>query len=158
MQQSLNPIFSQLKFQVESIKELMHCVSFFSMEQEIYPGGRTCLQLLHHLVLIPDADYKLAQGATAEEISQFYFYWEKELTTVEMLEARMDLSFSILEDAYKDLEQEDLDARSTSYWGTTYSQTEWLLMILAHLSHHRSQLFSFLKVEGEHLNSIKLFE
>ncbi|TDM12119.1 DinB family protein [Macrococcus lamae] len=158
MQQPLIPIFSQLKFQVESIKELMNCVSFFSMEQEIYPGGRTCLELLTHIVLIPEADYWLSQGASAEEIKQFYFYWQKELTTIEMLEARIDLSFSILEDAYKELEQEDLDRKSKSYWGTMYSQTEWLLVIITHLSHHRSQLFSFLKVEGEDLRTIRLFE
>ncbi|UTH13475.1 DinB family protein [Macrococcus equipercicus] len=158
MQPPLNPIFSQIKFQVESIKELMHCVSFFSMEQEIYPGGRTCLELLRHIVLLPEADYRLSQGAAEEEIRQFYFYWEKELTTIEMLEARLDLSFIMLEDAYKELEQEDLVRRSRSYWGTAYSQTEWLLTILTHLSHHRSQLFSFLKVEGEDLRTIQLFE
>lgn len=152
MQPSLEPIFSQIKWQVESLKSLFHHVNLFSMEQEIYPGGRTCGELLNHIVLIPEADYKLSQGASYEEMLQYYHYWEKELTTREMLEARLDLSYSILLDAYQELEQEELMAQTTSYWGTTFSQVEWLLMILTHLSHHRAQLYSFLKTEGENID------
>lgn len=152
MQPSLEPIFSQIKWQVESLKSLFHHVNLFSMEQEIYPGGRTCGELLNHIVLIPEADYKLSQGASYEEMPQYYHYWEKELTTREMLEARLDLSYSILLDAYQELEQEELMVQTTSYWGTTFSQVEWLLMILTHLSHHRAQLYSFLKTEGENID------
>lgn len=149
MQPALEPIFSQIKWQVESLKALFHHVNLFSMEQEIYPGGRTCRALLNHIVLIPEADYKLSQGAPYEELQQYYQYWEKELTTREMLEARLDLSYSILLDAFKELEQEELMMQTMSYWGTKFSQIEWLLMILTHLSHHRAQLYSFLKMEGE---------
>lgn len=153
MQPALEPIFSQIKWQVESLKSLFHHVNLFSMEQEIYPGGRTCRELLNHIVLIPEADYKLAQSASYEEMLQYYHYWEKELTTREMLEARLDLSYTILFDAYEELEREALMDKTESYWGTKFSQLEWLLMILTHLSHHRAQLYSFLKMEGERIDA-----
>ncbi|TDM14005.1 DinB family protein [Macrococcus bovicus] len=153
----MNEIMNQISWQIESLKQLFRRVSFFSMEQEIYPGGRTCQELLNHIVLLPEADYRLSQGVSKEEIDQFAHYWQKELTSTEMLEARLDLSFSILKDAYKELEPEDLMVKTASYWGTTYNQKEWLLVILTHLSHHRSQLYTFLKMEGEQVD-VKLFE
>ncbi|WP_165980728.1 DinB family protein [Macrococcus carouselicus] len=153
----MNETMNQIGWQIESLKKLFKHVSFFSLQQEIYPGGRTCQALLNHIVLLPEADYRLSQGATEEEIEQFYLYWEKELTSTEMLEARLDLSFSILKDAYKELEPEELAVKTASYWGTKYNQTEWLLVILTHLSHHRSQLFTFLRTEGEQLD-VQLFE
>ncbi|TDL98251.1 DinB family protein [Macrococcus brunensis] len=153
----MNEIMNQISWQIESLKQLFRRVSFFSMEQEIYPGGRTCQELLNHIVLLPEADYRLSQGASKEEIDQFTHYWQKELTSTEMLEARLDLSFSILKDAYKELEPEELMVKTTSYWGAKYNQKEWLLVILTHLSHHRSQLYTFLKTEGEQID-VKLFE
>ncbi|GGB10968.1 DinB family protein [Macrococcus hajekii] len=153
----MNEVMNQISWHVESLKRLFKYADFFSMQQQIYPGGRTCQELMNHIVLIPEADYLLSQGASQEEISQFNRYWAKELTSTEMLEARLDLSFSILKDAYKELEPEELASKTTSYWGTTYNQKEWLLVILSHLSHHRSQLYSFLKTEGVQMD-ITLFE
>lgn len=154
----LNPVFRQIQFQVDCIKLLANKVDIFMLEQEIYPGGRTCFQLLTHIALLPEADVLLIKGADKQEMDDYYMYWQKELSTIEMFEARLELSMNILSDFYRVLEEDELLEQKMTYWQTEHSYLDWLLVILMHLTHHRAQLHSAIKQFGGDISDIPLFE
>ncbi|WP_414042376.1 DinB family protein [Macrococcus animalis] len=154
----LDPIFNQIQFQVESIKQLANKVDIFMLEQEIYPGGRTCFELLTHIALLPEADLMIINGASATEMQDYYYYWQKEVTSIELFEARLELSMNILMDYYNQLEEEELLETKMTYWQTRQTYIDWLLVILTHLTHHRSQLHSAVKQFGGEIEKFNLFE
>lgn len=154
----LHPIFKQIQFQVESIKCLANKVDIFMLEQEIYPGGRTCFELLTHIALIPEADVMLIKGASEAEMHDYYHYWQKEVTSIEVFEARLELSMNILMDFYNQLEEDELLETKMTYWQTRQTYLDWLLVILTHLTHHRAELHSAIKQFGEDTETIQLFE
>lgn len=128
------------------------------LEQEIYPGGRTCFELLTHIALIPEADVMLIKGASADEMQDYYHYWQKEVTSIEVFEARLELSMNILMDFYNQLEEDELLNTKMTYWQTRQTYLDWLLIILTHLTHHRAQLHSAVKQFGGEIETIQLFE
>lgn len=128
------------------------------LEQEIYPGGRTCFELLTHIALIPEADVMLIKGASEAEMHDYYHYWQKEVTSIEVFEARLELSMNILMDFYNQLEEDELLETKMTYWQTRQTYLDWLLVILTHLTHHRAELHSAIKQFGEDTETIQLFE
>lgn len=154
----IEPIFKQIEFQVESIKTLANNVDIFMLEQEIYPGGRTCFELLTHIALIPEADVMLIKGADKSEMDDYYRYWQKEVTSIEVFEARLELSMNILQDFYNQLEEDEMLDVKITYWQTRQTYLDWLLVILTHLAHHRAQLHSAIKQFGSEKELINLFE
>ncbi|MCG7420934.1 DinB family protein [Macrococcoides goetzii] len=154
----IEPIFKQIEFQVESIKMLANKVDIFMLEQEIYPGGRTCFELLTHIALIPEADVMIIKGAGKSEMDDYYHYWQKEVTSIEVFEARLELSMNILLDFYNQLEEDEMLNMKMTYWQTRQTYLDWLLVILTHLTHHRAQLYSAIKQFGDDEGLINLFE
>ena len=86
-------------------------------------GKHSVGELLKHIAVICRADFHISGGATQEELLSNYSY---------------------LEQAFREMTEEELHQEMTSYWGVTYSRYEWLLEIVAHLYHHRGQLHAML--------------
>ncbi|WP_409270082.1 DinB family protein [Neobacillus sp. SCS-31] len=99
-------------------------------------------ELLEHLAMICHADLRIAEGLSKEEMEKFYS--EHTYKSISEIKAAIAENYGILKKAYLGLSEKELNERITSYWGVSYSRFEWLLEILAHLSHHRGQLHAIL--------------
>ncbi|MBX4151253.1 DinB family protein [Paenibacillus sp. FSL W7-1279] len=99
-------------------------------------------ELLKHIAVICRADFYISGGATQEEMDAYYE--GVSLNNLKDIQAELLSSYSHLEQAFRDMTEEELHQEKTSYWGVTYSRYEWLLEIVAHLYHHRGQLHAML--------------
>ncbi|MFE0559755.1 DinB family protein [Paenibacillus lautus] len=99
-------------------------------------------ELLKHIAVICRADFHISGGATQEEMSTYYA--GVSLNNLKDLQAELLSSYSYLEQAFREMTEEELHQEMTSYWGVTYSRYEWLLEIVAHVYHHRGQLHAML--------------
>ncbi|WP_053366589.1 DinB family protein [Bacillus sp. FJAT-27245] len=113
-------------------------------------------ELLEHLAMICIADFRIAQGYSKVEMDKFYP--EHSYKTKQEIKDAIATNYEILREAYLGYSEAELNERITSYWGVTYSRFEWLLEILAHLSHHRGQLHAILVHCGKKDPGIALFE
>lgn len=98
--------------------------------------------MLEHIAIICEADWRIANEATQEEMETFYA--NVSYKTVKSIEKGLTTNFHSLKNNYMKLSDTELLSRTTSYWGVTYTRYEWLLEILAHVYHHRGQVHAML--------------
>ncbi|MGE7837464.1 DinB family protein [Viridibacillus arvi] len=141
----LQNTFHQIQFTINSIKALIEILAESDFQIAPIEGKRTVGELVSHLAIICKADLQIIGQASMEEMNVFY-----ELNMVnskkEILE-QLNEGYEELVCYYESLP--DAFSTATSYWGTTYSQFEWLLEILAHLNHHRAQLHLYITLLGK---------
>ncbi|MEJ9217955.1 DinB family protein [Paenibacillus glucanolyticus] len=99
-------------------------------------------ELLKHIAVICRADFHISQGAAQEEMSAYYA--GVSIHNLKDIQAELLSNYSYLEQAFREMTEEELHQEMTSYWGVTYSRYEWLLEILGHVYHHRGQLHAML--------------
>lgn len=105
-------------------------------------GKHSVGELLKHIAVICRADFHISGGATQEEMSAYYA--GVSLNNLKDIQAEILSNYSYLERAFREMTEEELHQKMTSYWGVAYSRYEWLLEIVAHMYHHRGQLHAVL--------------
>jgi uncharacterized damage-inducible protein DinB len=119
-------------------------------------GMRSLAALANHLAQIPSVDYSLLRGSTEEQIVAL----ETELTRDNAEGWREVLTAGAAELAryIEHLTHDEYENNSgTAYFGRTQTNAAWLLEIITHLYHHRSQLFTYLKLNGYAVNTHTLY-
>ena len=133
---------NQIKIAITTIIEIIDKLEETDFKKRPTVNKHSIGELLEHIAIICRADLLIANGATQDEMNQFY----STVTHENLREIRDVLinNFQLLEKSYLNYTDGELHQTITSFWGVTYSRYEWLLEILAHIYHHRGQLHAVL--------------
>lgn len=151
----MEPIFNQLHIAVRSLVEMIGQLTDEDLKARPIPHKRSIQELLAHIAMICKADFLIANGATRQEMDDFYR--ENEPATPDQMKEALLQHFHFLRQKYEAYTPEQWSERTTSYWGVAYSRYEWLLEIVGHLYHHRGQLYTMLTQQGKE-PKVNLFE
>jgi uncharacterized damage-inducible protein DinB len=118
---------------------------------------RTLHELANHLAQIPLVDLRILGGAKQDEVQEL-----EENLRREDAEAWCALLREGYSEVRRYMESLTFDAfensSGTAFYGRTQTNAQWLLEIITHLYHHRSQLFTYLKLLGYPVNTKTLYE
>jgi len=117
---------------------------------------RTLAELANHLGQIPAVDYRIVKGDGELEIERL----EQSLTRENpadlvkvMQDGAVDVRRFMERLSFDDYE----NGSATAYFGRTQTHARWLLEIVTHMYHHRSQLFMYLKLRGYEVSTRDLY-
>lgn len=149
-------LLKKLHFIEKTILKLYDEVDEHTWKQSDTTGVRSVFELCHHITYIPKADLLLANSASHQEMDAFY-----QRNRLESICEMKQMFIYHMKQLYAHIEcmpECEKQRESTSYWGATYTQQEWMLEICIHLVHHRAQLHQLLLQEREKPLSICLFQ
>ncbi len=135
-------VIHQIEVAVNTIIKIIDNLSEVDLQKRPTPNKHSIGELLEHLAVICEADWRIANGASKEEMDDFYS--GVSYKTLESIKQGLLTNLKALKNNYRNLSEEELLTETTSYWGLTYSRYEWLLEILTHVYHHRGQLHAML--------------
>lgn len=151
-----NSALNQIEIALNTTIEIIDALEETDLQKRLFVNKRSIGELLEHIAVICKADFLISNGATQEEMNDYYSSISLK-SKKDVKEAIVD-NYQFLKDNYMNLAETQLHEHSTSYWGTTYTKYEWLIEIVAHVYHHRAQLHTMLvHGYGKELN-ILLFE
>lgn len=133
---------------VRTTRALIQLIQPEDWDKRPIPGKRSVYEVAVHLAVLLEADLRIATGAAADEMAQFY---AAPVPSGQLID-RLDQSWRYYQDRL-----ENGFAAETTYWGVSDSSTGWLLEAAVHLYHHRSQLFDYLNLLGYDIQ-LDLFE
>ncbi|HDX9577140.1 TPA: DinB family protein [Bacillus pseudomycoides] len=145
----------QLEIAIHSTILMLEQITYTELQQRPLKNKRSLFEICTHLSLICHADFLILNEASKEELDTFYT--QHTLHTLEEVHQTTKEGFQLLSKAFQTYSLTELEEVTHSYWGASYSRFEWLLEIIAHFYHHRSQLHTLL---AEHVKDpqISLFE
>jgi uncharacterized damage-inducible protein DinB len=147
---------NQIEIALKTTIEMVETIEEADSQQRPDDNKRSIGELLEHIAVICKADLLISNGATQKEMDEYYS--SVALLNMQDIKNAIADNYKTLKDIYMNLTEIELQERTTSYWGVTYSRYEWLLEIVAHIYHHRAQLHTLLVYCcGKDLN-ISLFE
>jgi uncharacterized damage-inducible protein DinB len=147
---------NQMEIALKTIIEIIETLEEADLQKMPASNKRSIGELLEHIAVICKADLLIANSATQKEMSEYYS--SVSLKSVNAIKDAIAYNYETLKESYSNLTETELQERTTSYWGVTYTRYEWLLEIVAHIYHHRAQLHTLLVFcYGKDLN-ISLFE
>lgn len=147
---------NQIEIALNTTIEIIDALEESDLQKRLSVNKRSLGELLEHIAVICKADFLISNGATQEEMNDYYS--SISLKSVKDVKEAIVDNYHFLKDNYMNLTETQLHELSTSYWGTTYTKYEWLIEIVAHVYHHRAQLHTMLvHGYGKELN-ILLFE
>lgn len=119
---------------------------------------RDLLELTHHLVSVPASDLAILQEKTHPEVQQT----ETALAGIsdpEALAGRMRANYETLRQYMLSLSEDELLNKATKafYLDHGTPQIKWLIEIVTHVFHHRSQLYNYMKQAGHALDFTLLY-
>ena len=142
----IQSVFKHIDTAVASLVDICDQLNEDDLHLVPIEGKRSVGELLSHLALICLADLYISEGASEEEMAQFY---EKNgLYSVDQIKHALITNRNFLYRRYMQFTTEELLHVTTSYWGASYSRLEWLLEMMGHMYHHRGQLYSMLTLMG----------
>jgi uncharacterized damage-inducible protein DinB len=145
----------QIQICIETLVKMINQLE--EKDLHIYPAPDkfSVGELLEHIALICEADWRISNEASQDDMEAFYSSCSyKDLQSIR--EGLLE-HFESLCSNYMNLSEKDLLTETTAHWGVTYTRYEWLLQIVAHLYHHRGQLHSML-VHGGKDPGLLMFE
>lgn len=142
----LDAAFKQIDYCTVTIGKMIENIPVEQLEYRPLKGKRSLQELLSHLVIIGEADCMIAKGYTGEQMTAFY-KGKQRGSKAEMLK-ELGRSLKYLKEYFYSLEEEELVEEFTTYWGEVYSRYEWLIQIVAHLHHHRVQVYDMMMQLG----------
>lgn len=135
-------VLHQIEVAVKTLIKIVSQLEETDLQKRPTPHKQSIGELLEHIAIICEADWRIANEATQEEMETFYA--NVSYKTVKSIEKGLMTNFQSLKNHYMKLSDTELLSRTTSYWGVTYTRYEWLLEILAHVYHHRGQVHAML--------------
>lgn len=135
-------VLHQIEVAVKTIIEIIDKLEEADLQKRPTSNKQSIGELLEHIAVICEADWRISIGATKEEMESYYS--DISFKTLGALKMALLTNFKALENNVGQLSEEEFKRETTSYWGVTYTKFEWLLEILAHMYHHRGQLHAML--------------
>lgn len=135
-------VLHQIEIAIETILKIMNQLTEEDLQKRPTNNKHSIGELLEHLAVLCEADWHIANGATQEEMQNFYH--SISYKTLHDIILGLQHHFQQIKRNCEDLSDEDWLQTATSYWGVTYTRCEWLLETLGHFYHHRGQLHAML--------------
>ncbi|WP_026562705.1 DinB family protein [Bacillus sp. J37] len=135
-------VLHQIELAVNTIVQIIGNLDEEDLQIRPNPKKYSIGELLEHLAVIFEADWRISNEASEEEMISYYA--GVSYHTLDSIKEGLITNFYTLKNNYLKLSNDELISETTSYWGVTYTRYEWLLEILAHVYHHRGQLHSML--------------
>ncbi|MDO3411095.1 DinB family protein [Saccharibacillus sp. CPCC 101409] len=136
-------VYVQLDVAIESLIGILRSLNEDDLTARPTEGKMSVGELLAHISMLCEADFRIGSGASQAEMEQFYSAAQPELALPD-IERALRHHYAASKQAAERLTEEEWNAPSVSYWGTSYTRFGWLLETLAHLYHHRGQLHAML--------------
>ncbi|WKL00467.1 DinB family protein [Paenibacillus amylolyticus] len=144
--------FKHIDVAVTSLIDICDQLSEEDLALTPIEGKRPVGELLAHLSVICRADVYISEGASEEEMAQFYA--ENQVHSLPEIKQALIDNQMYLYQRYRQFNTEELLHVTDSYWGASYSRLEWLLEIMGHVYHHRGQLYTMLTLTGKEPESV----
>lgn len=139
---SRESVLHQIEVAIQTVIEIIDNIEEEDLQNRPTPNKHSIGELLEHIAVICEADWRISTEASEREMESFYS--EVSYKTLSSIKDGLLFNFNSLKTNYMGLSEEELLIQTTSYWGVTYTRYEWLLEILAHVYHHRGQLHAIL--------------
>ncbi|MDI2585937.1 DinB family protein [Psychrobacillus sp. NEAU-3TGS] len=138
----INDVIKQLKYISKTIEQLFQYVDVEIQHRQPIANKMSVWEICVHLAQIPKADLLILEGYSEEQMTNYYYM----NTPVSIDNAKNQFLAGIQELIYlcEKLTKEQLEKNFMTYWKSEYSTAEWLMQIVTHLVHHRSQLYQYL--------------
>lgn len=119
---------------------------------------RTLLQLVHHLTAIPASDLAILQEKSQPEVEAVENSASDIRDTAELIR-RYQANYDTFRDYIVSLSEDELLNKSTKAFYAEHGmvQVKWLIEVVTHTFHHRSQLYNYLKQSGHELSFFMLY-
>ena len=142
-------MLADLHHVINKTMKLMDKVKKEDFDDRLAPNMRTIGEIISHLAAVPGSDLLIMQEKSQEDVMNY----EKQLQGINDTEALKEAMVS----GYKDLTMymESLsvyaflnEVTKAFYADEGYTQARWLLEVITHVYHHRSQLYTYMKAKG----------
>lgn len=127
---------------ISSIVNMLEILEESDLQKRPTEHKHSIGELLEHISIICYADLLISNGATQDEMKDYYS--SISLKNIFDIKVALIKNYQLLEDKYMNYTNDELQQKITSFWGVTYTRYEWLVEILAHIYHHRGQLHAML--------------
>ncbi|RAP29418.1 DinB family protein [Brevibacillus laterosporus] len=151
-------LFHQMKVGIQSTILLLQKVKEDDWEYKPVPNMRSLHELACHLVAIPEVDLLIMQEKEEETIRQVEQKYNR-MNTSELLAQAMEQGYQLCIDYLSSLSEEEFLTKKTTpfYHDQAGTQAHWFTESVTHIFHHRSQLFTYLKIRGYEVNMFDLY-
>jgi len=158
VEQIRNHLLDELELAVRTVESLLARINQDEWGYRPADNMRTLLELTHHLVSIPATDLVILQEKTQEEVDQIETS-VKEMKDPQELAARFRANYDLLREYMLSLSEDELLHKPTKAFYLEHGtvQIKWLIEIVTHSFHHRSQLYNYLKQKGHELQFFMLY-
>jgi uncharacterized damage-inducible protein DinB len=149
-------LLTELEYIVDNCCRLLSMVQTEHLTYRPQENMRTMAELMNHLAQIPAVDLKIMRGASEEEvveIEQSLGRDETKSMCEVMKQGAEDLSRFMQRLSLDDFE----NGAGMAFYGRTQTYSQWLLEAVTHIFHHRSQLFTYLKLNGYDVSTRDLY-
>ncbi|MCM3782547.1 DinB family protein [Neobacillus mesonae] len=150
-------LFEEMELALRTSVTLISKIKEEHLDFRPHHNMRSLRELAEHLTAIPSVDLLILQERTQEEVRLL----ENEFALLDIgsLQERMKEGVKKVRDYMDHLQDSDfLNKKSTPFYlehGS--SQAKWLVEIVTHLFHHRSQLFTYMKMQGYDISMFDLY-
>lgn len=119
-------------------------------------GMRSLAQLANHLAQVPAVDLAIMQGGKEKEIQDLEASLSRSNPAdwVALMREGKDSLYRYMD--HLSLDQYE-NSSGTAFYGRTQTNAQWLLEVITHLYHHRSQLYLYLKLCGCDVKASSLY-
>ncbi|MEH7806118.1 DinB family protein, partial [Bacillus pumilus] len=115
-------VLHQIEVAVKTLIEIVSQLEEDDLQKKPTPHKQSIGELLEHIAIICEADWRIANEATQEEMEKFYA--NVSYRTLKSIENGLMTNFHSLKNNYMKLSDTELLSRTTSYWGVTYTRYE----------------------------------
>ncbi|MDN9010090.1 DinB family protein [Brevibacillus laterosporus] len=151
-------LFHQMKVAMKSTILLLQKVREEDWGCRPAPNMRTLHELACHLVAIPEVDLFIMQEKKEDAIRQLEQKYNR-LDTAESLAHAMEQGYQKCISYLLAMSEDEFFTKKTTpfYHEHSATQAHWFTESVTHMFHHRSQLFTYLKLRGYEVNMFNLY-
>ncbi len=151
-------LLEELELAVKTGSSLIALIKDGEWDYRPQDNMRSLVELTHHLVAIPASDLAIMQERSESEVAQVENA-AAGIRSPEELQARYESNLAAFKDYFLSLSEEELLGKTTKafYAEEGMVQIKWLIEVVTHSFHHRSQLYNYLKQNGHELSFFMLY-
>ncbi|MFF3924902.1 DinB family protein [Paenibacillus lactis] len=152
-------LFEELEHIVKTSSNLIMKISDKDWDYRPASNMRSLLELVHHLVSVPGADLLIMREKPEEEVRQLEGAIAADGGDKDKLIAWMNKGLADLKSYMDGLSDDDFLHKKTTpfYLEHGSAQAKWLIEVVTHAQHHRSQMFNYLKAQGYEVSMFDLY-
>jgi len=149
-------LLNELDWIVKNCCALLKLIKPADLDWRPADNFRTLAELANHLGQITAVDYRIIKGDGEMEIERLEQSLARE-NPAELAKVMQDGAVDIRRFMERLNFDEYENGSATAYFGRTQTHARWLLEIVTHIYHHRSQLFMYLKLQGYEVSTRDLY-